>query len=283
MNRKMTASTLAALGFLFQAACGAAPDTGATGDPTGELVDFLSRPYVEDLAETALRIERANMPAEAGGPDRLYRGDFLFGGQMLQDPTCNWTLQMGNPPNQQQTSGGLNTWQLGTWKLTWGAGNSNPYNYAAYWYPTESGGNGNFLVLSRSGSTLWETDTWSSGSYTVVQQTDANVVMYVSGGSVPWASNQVSEGWGDMCNHPDYPNLVGMKTWMRPHKDLWGADYASGATTLGNCGSWCATDANCHSFTYYGGWCYLKNGQPSESNLTNAFSGRKLSGNYTWY
>jgi hypothetical protein len=32
MNGKMIASTLAALGFLFQAACGAAPESD-TGDP----------------------------------------------------------------------------------------------------------------------------------------------------------------------------------------------------------------------------------------------------------
>ena len=296
MNRKMTASTLAALGFLFQAACGAAPesDTSATrggtggariGDLTSDLtsvpIELLSRSYEEDLAESDLRIERAAMPAEAGGPDRLFRGDFLFGGQLLQDPSCNWTLQMGNPATTQQTHGGLNTWQLGTWKLTWGAGTSNPYNYAAFWYPTELGGNANFLVFNRGGSTLWETNTWASGAHTVVQQTYANVVMYAGGGYVPWASNQVSEGWGNMCNHPNDPNLVGMKTRMRPHRDLFGADYASAQTTLGQCGSWCATDAACRSFTFLNGWCFKKNAQPAESFLQNAFSGRKMIGNDT--
>ncbi|MET0595379.1 MAG: hypothetical protein ABW133_21960, partial [Polyangiaceae bacterium] len=107
MNGRMIASTLTALGLLFQAACGAAPESdtrasgaggghGDTGE-IGEIGDLLSQPYVEDAAETALRIERAAMPAAAGGPDRLFRGDFLFASQMLQDPTCNWTLQMGNP------------------------------------------------------------------------------------------------------------------------------------------------------------------------------------------
>ncbi|MET0591097.1 MAG: PAN/Apple domain-containing protein, partial [Polyangiaceae bacterium] len=146
-----------------------------------------------------------------------------------------------------------------------------------------SGGNSNFLVFNRGGSTLWETNTVHAGAFEVVQQTDANVVMYQSGGGVPWASNQVSGPYASLCDDPYYGRLTAMKTWMRPHKDLWGADYSSFQTTLGQCGGACALDANCHAFTYYGGWCYLKNGQPSESNLSNAFSGRKLIGNYAWY
>ena len=305
MNRKMTASTLAALGFLFQAACGAAPESdtgatrggtggatsGATGDPTGVptgVPEFLTRPYVEDLAETDLQMEQAAMPAEAGGADRLFRGEFLFAGQFLQDPTCNYTLQMGNLPAEPgepyvpQTHGGLNTFEYTWWPLPyWGAGNSSPYNYAAFWYPTESGGNANFLVLSRAGNTLWETNTWGTGAYEVVQQVDAHVVMYASGGYVPWASNQVYPQRSSLCSDAYYGRLVGMKTKMRAHKDLWGADYAAGPSpTLGNCGSSCATDPNCHSFTYYNGWCYLKNGQPAESYLPYAYSGRKMNSNH---
>ena len=279
-GKKLTASTLAALG-LFQAACGAAPESDTGESDTGDLMDLLSRPYVEDLAETAFRTEQAAMPAEAGGADRLYRGDFLFAGQMLQDTTCNFTLQMGNPPGQQQTHGGLNTFHYLFGQLPWwGAGNSSPYNYAAFWYPTSEGGNANFLVLSRSGYTLWETNTWASSAHTVVQQIDANVVQYGPGGSVPWASNQMDGPYSDICASVPH---VGMKTWMRPHRDLAGMDYWWGSTTLGQCGSYCATDANCHAFTYYNGVCWLKNGQPSQTNLANAFSGRKLIGNYTWY
>jgi hypothetical protein len=287
MNEKMTASTLAALGLLFQAACGAAPesDTGARPESeTSDPMDLLSRPYVEDLAETALRMERANMPNEPGGADRLYRGDFLFAGQMLQDPTCNFTLQMGNPAPEAQTHGGLNTWHATWWQMPgWGAGNSSPYNYAAFWYSTSEGGNANFLVLSRAGNTLWETNTWSSGAHTVVQQSDANVVMYASGGAVPWANNQMAGPYANQCEDEYYGRLSGTKTWMRPHRDLGGSDYDHFPTTLGQCGSYCARDANCRSFTYYNGVCWLKNSHPNESTLSNAFSGHKLIGNNTWY
>jgi hypothetical protein len=294
MNGKMTASTLAALGLLFQAACGAAPesDTGARAESeTGDAMDLLSRPYVEDLEETALREKLATMPAEAGGADRLFRGDFLFGGQMLQDTSCNFTLQMGNPPTDpQQTHGGLNTWLEGWGQLPWwGAGTSNPYNYAAFWYATELGGNANFLVFNRHGSTLWETNTWASGGHSVVQQSDANVVMYASGGVVPWANNQINGPYADNCANS---NLSGTKTRMRPHRNLNGSDYrripevgqpGATITTLGACGSFCARDANCRSFTFYNGVCWLKNSQPAETNLSNAFSGRKLIGNNAWY
>jgi hypothetical protein len=220
-------------------------------------------------------MERANMPAEPGGADRLFRGDFLFGGQQLQDTTCNFTLRM-------ETTGGLATWDNVWGKLTgWGAGNGNASNYAAYWYPTSEKGNANFLVFSRTGSTLWETNTWSSDSFEVVQQIDANVVMYQSGGGVPWASNQMSGPFNDICGSSGFS---GTKTWMRPHKNLNGMDYWHDAIpTLGECGRSCATDTNCRSFTYYQGVCWKKSGQPTETVLTNAFSGRKMVGNHTKY
>jgi hypothetical protein len=299
MNGKMHASMLAALGFLFQASCGSAPgsepDTeGAGGAAPGskaetQLSQADTQASAADTQEESFAVAPAPILEPASGADRLFRGEFLFGGQSLQDTDCHYSLQM-------RSSGGLSTWEAGWFELPyWGAGSSNPYNYLAYWYPASQGGNANLLVLNRAGTVLWESDTWSSGSYEVVQQTDANVVMYAGGGYVPWASNQVFGG-SFMCN-PDGtgPNgLVGMKTRMMLNKDLFGMDLTGfPSPTLGQCGSACATNASCHAFTYWNGTCFLKSGQPSGTdcsngracvkNLSGATSGRKLVGNYTWF